>query len=347
MERVRETDPIHDPQWLEFLDRHPRASVFHTPGWLEALRRSYGYEPVVLTTSSQTGEIANGVVFCRMSSWLTGRRIVSLPFSDHCEPLVDDQEELHSILDTLSAERSGNRWKYVEIRPTVTDLGSFRKLSQSKCFWLHRLDLRPGLEQIFGSFHKDCIQRKIRRAEREGLLYEGGRSKALLEKFYRLLVMTRRRHLLLPQPIAWFRNLIECMGDKLKIHVASKDGEPVAGILTLSYKTTVVYKYGCSDRKYSNLGGTQFLFWKAIQDAKYSGHDDFDLGRSDPDNPGLVRFKGRLGAARSTLIYWRYGVSPQARPNIHWNSWITQQIIGHAPRGFLSATGAVLYRHVG
>lgn len=345
--QVRETDPLRDPRWLAFLERHPRASVFHTPDWLAALRRTYGYEPFVLTTSSSTEEIANGVVFCRVSSWLTGRRIVSLPFSDHCEPLVDDPDELHCILGAVQSERGGSRWKYVEIRPATTDLGTFRTFGQSGGFWLHRLDLRPSVAQIFEGFHPDCIQRKIHRAEREGLLCEEGRSAALLRKFYRLLVMTRQRHLLLPQPISWFRNLIECMGEKLKIHVTSKDGHPIAGILTLSYKTTLVYKYGCSDKAFSNLGGTQLLMWKAIQGAKCAGLDSFDLGRSDLDQGGLVQFKDRWGARRFILKYWRLGSVPPREVSLNRNGQLAKRIFEHVPGGLLSVTGAALYRHAG
>ena len=80
-------DPIGDPRWSELLDRHPAASVFHSPGWLNALRQTYGYEPFVVTTS--TGPtLENGLVVCRVKGW-TSRRLVSLPFSDHCDPLVD------------------------------------------------------------------------------------------------------------------------------------------------------------------------------------------------------------------------------------------------------------------
>jgi hypothetical protein len=50
-------DPTNDSRWAEFVERHPRASVFHTVGWLEALRRTYGYEPVAYTTSSPTGDL--------------------------------------------------------------------------------------------------------------------------------------------------------------------------------------------------------------------------------------------------------------------------------------------------
>ena len=47
---VWQIDPVQDPRWAVFIERHPGATVFHTPGWLEALRRTYGYEPAALTT---------------------------------------------------------------------------------------------------------------------------------------------------------------------------------------------------------------------------------------------------------------------------------------------------------
>ena len=42
---------LSDSRWDELVSRHPRASVFHERGWLEALVRTYGYEPFVLTST--------------------------------------------------------------------------------------------------------------------------------------------------------------------------------------------------------------------------------------------------------------------------------------------------------
>src|SRR5262245_25827296 len=84
---VHRVDHVRDRRWPEFLKRDSRASVFHSSEWLEALRRTYAYEPTVLTTSAPGEDLVNGLVFCRIRSWLTGTRIVSVPFSDHCEPL--------------------------------------------------------------------------------------------------------------------------------------------------------------------------------------------------------------------------------------------------------------------
>src|SRR5262245_41581700 len=83
-------DPLCDERWAELIASHPSASVFHRCGWLAALQLSYGFEPIAFTTSSPTEPLTNALLFCKVRSWLTGSRLVSLPFSDHCEPLVED-----------------------------------------------------------------------------------------------------------------------------------------------------------------------------------------------------------------------------------------------------------------
>jgi CelD/BcsL family acetyltransferase involved in cellulose biosynthesis len=341
-------DPLKDPRWPEFLQRHPDASIFHTPGWLEALRRTYGYQPVVFTTSPPGQELANGVLFCCIDSWFTGRRLVSLPFSDHCEPLTDNPENLTELLHFLEQNLKKEKWRYVELRPLNSLGNGLSGFEQNQTSFIHILNLAASQDEIFRSFHKDSIQRKIRRAEREGLTYEEGRSEQFLDQFYQLLLRTRRRHQLPPQPREWFRNLIDCLGDQLKIRVASRDGQPMASILTLRFKDVLVYKYGCSDAKYHNLGPMHLLFWKSIQEAKSNGLKEFDLGRSDTDNAGLVEFKDRWGTRRSTLTYLRYPASVVKKASSEgWRVRIAKQLFLHMPDGFLEAAGKLLYRHVG
>ena len=94
MTAVFRINPLVDPRWPHLLERHPCASVFHTAEWLGALRATYGYLPMAYTTSPPDAPLTNGWVFCEIDSWLTGRRLVSLPFSDHCEPLADNPADL-------------------------------------------------------------------------------------------------------------------------------------------------------------------------------------------------------------------------------------------------------------
>jgi hypothetical protein len=115
---VYEINPLSDPRWKVFVTGHPKASAFHTASWLRALHTAYGYEPVVITTSSPDTALTNGLAFCRIKSWLTGRRLVSLPFSDHAEPLADNSEQIDNLLFEMKRRVDVGQWKYVEIRPT-------------------------------------------------------------------------------------------------------------------------------------------------------------------------------------------------------------------------------------
>ena len=95
--------------------------------------------------------------------------------------------------------------------------------------------------------------------------------------------------------------------------MASKGNVPVASILTLSFKKSMVYKYGCSDAAFHNLGGTSLLFSRAIQEAKESGFEEFEMGRSDTANTGLIAFKEHWGAKGTAIRYWRYPAPARCR----------------------------------
>ena len=340
-------DPLTDRRWSPFVGEHPLSSVFHTREWLEALRRTHGYVPVACTTSPPTDRLSNAIVLCEIRSWLTGRRLVSLPFADHCQPLVEHPADQDAIAAHLRRAVDSGAWKYVESRPLTSQPADLRGMGRASAFCFHSLDLQPSLDVLFQRCHKDSIQRKIRRAEREGLSCETGTSEAHLRTFYSLLLMTRRRHQVPPQPVAWFQNLIECMGDRVRICLASKDGRPVAGIVLLRHRDTLVYKYGASDARFHSLGAMPFLFWNAIREAKASGIRWMDLGRSDSDNAGLITFKDRLGADRSTLTYVRYPAPAEAHAGRFTPVHIAKRLLAHLPDRLLVATGRLLYQHIG
>jgi CelD/BcsL family acetyltransferase involved in cellulose biosynthesis len=347
---VYEIDPLTDPRWAEFLQTHAMVSVFHTPSWLRALSRTYGYEPFVLTTAQPGHALQNGIVFCRVKSFLTGSRLVSLPFSDHCQPLVNGTGELVELLDGLKASAKAGKCKYLELRPLValdSNLGHNAGLAQSESFCFHKLDLRPSAEEIFRKFHKSCVQRKINRAARDGVTAVEGRSEEQLQSFYRLLLLTRRRHQLPPQPLQWFRNLAQFFGDRLQIRVACKDGRPIASMLTLTEKKTLVYKYGCSDADFHKLGAMPFLFWQAIQDAKKNGAEEFDFGRSELDNPGLITFKDHWGGERTQLTYYRYPAESSEGAASLWRIDAARKAFSWLPDFCLVSAGNLLYRHIG
>jgi len=348
--RVSVLNPLCDPRWGDFVERHPDAGIFHSTGWLQALHRTYGYEPQVVTTSRETEPLSNAVVFCRVRSLVTGPRLVSLPFSDHCDPLVEDTHQLEALIAFLEAEVERGLYRYLEMRPLHAMRSSMLQrmhLRKDDAHCIHYLDLNRSLDDLYKSFHKKSVQCMIRKAKRERLSYEDGCSEELLSKFYKLLLMTRRRHQLPPQSMTWFRNLAGYLGHNLKVRVVSKDGRPIAGAITTHFRDISTYKYSCSDARYHNLGGTVLILWRAIQDAKAASARWFDFGRSDEENKGLKTFKEHWGTERKPLPYYRYPSDIDAGIYHDLKLRLMRKACAYLLDLLLTTLGGVLYKHVG
>jgi len=342
-------DPFSDARWPEFLERSSDASVFHSTGWMEALRRTYGYTTTVYTTTPPNRDLDDGVPFSMISSMLTGKRLVSVPFADHCQPLFSSKDASREILDevTQGARKIGCR--YVELRPIVRQVGSDAPspdFGVSEDFAFHEVDLTPDIEQIYSGFHKTAVKQMIGRAERDEVRCEVGTGEDVLIPFYSLMIKTRRKHQLPPQPISWFRNLIACIPGGVTIRVAFKDTVPIAATLTLSFKSIDCHKYSCSDPAFTSLGGTALLMWKAIQDGKTRGATVYDLGRSDRSNDGLVKFKERWGGSASSVVYYRNPI-PASNSSGGGLQERLGGLLARLPDAALVRVGSILYRHMG
>src|SRR5579863_7813986 len=345
-----ELDPIRDPRWAALVNHDARASVFHSVGWLQALRDTYGYDPVVFTTSAPAEELKNGVVFCRVRSVLTGRRLVSLPFSDHCEPLFASDADLAVVIRHLQEVFRQHGWKYFEVRAVSQALG--QSIQDSGCvsvgsYFLHTVNLRPALNEVFRSLDRDSVQRRIERADRAGLAERCGNSQDLLQDFYALFVTTRRRRSVPPTPYSWFQNLIKSQGAALEIRSAYSDRTPIAAILTLRFRDVLYYKYGGTDPRFNRFAAMPWLFWRAISSAKAIGISEFDMGRTRTDEEGLLAFKNHWDAHPRHLFYVRYPEAQSTMPPAGWKSRVLKKTFSLMPEPLLRFVGTVIYRHVG
>jgi CelD/BcsL family acetyltransferase involved in cellulose biosynthesis len=173
-----------------------------------------------------------------------------------------------------------------------------------------------------------------------------------LEMFWKLHILTRRRHHAPPQPKTWFANLIHYFGEALKIRVVLQDGKALAAILTLRHKDTITYKYGCSDARVNTFGASHLLICKTIQEAKGNGLSVLDLGRTDLPNEGLAIFKDRFGGKRSVLTYSSF-CSPQNSREQHadaGSTWIRRTattIVSSMPTPIFCGVGRLIYKHIG
>jgi lipid II:glycine glycyltransferase (peptidoglycan interpeptide bridge formation enzyme) len=132
-----------------------------------------------------------------------------------------------------------------------------------------------------------------------------------------------------------------------EIRLARKGGVPIAAILTLRHRGTVVYKYGCSDDRFHHLAGMPFLFWKLIEESKSQGSEQIDFGRTESENKGLIEFKDRLGTTRRMISYRRYPHDHGTKQLQLSERSVVRNLFASLPRVLTSGLGSLVYRHIG
>ncbi|NMB55057.1 MAG: GNAT family N-acetyltransferase [Leptolinea sp.] len=333
-----------DPAWLRFIETRPDAMIFHHPFWMKNLEDTYGYKAFVLIVEDNDKTIQAGVPMMQIDSILTGRRWVSLPFSDWCAPLVLNEEALEELTDGLIELSETNgvpgmelRWQY-PTRPqintaqdNVLHLGHFSKQSDAELLAQFNHNIR--------SFIRNSIER--------GIQITSGTSKNTLEIYYYLQCLTRRRHGLPVQPWKYFVNLGKNILEKGlgRVFLAHYGDDCVAGIVLLNYQQAITMKYAASGKvDLTNLHPNYVLQWEGIKWGSTNGYTLFDCGRSEVENKGLRRYKNQWGFTEMPLIYSYIKAHPQKmRAKIRF----VNKIILHCPMWVCRLTGELLYRHVG
>lgn len=330
---------------MAFVQSQGDATIFHHPAWASILAGTYGYRPLALTQTSIDKRIVAGIPLLEVRSKLTGRRFISLPFTDHCPPLAQDPTSLSILSTRLTEWRKSLGAKLVEIRgrmPITVGVHPTTVAVQ------HVRPLEADSDRVFRSFKRTQVQQSILKAQREGVQVRLTRSRGDLPTFYRLHLHTRRRLGVPVQPrrflTALWEQLIEAgLGF---VVLAYKDSQPIAGAVFLAWNGTLIYKYSASDPDYWKLRPNNLVLWTAIQWGCENGYRQFDFGRSDLENLGLRTFKDGWGATEQPLIY-SYLADEPPRLISDARKRLVANVIKHSPAIVCQGIGELFYGHFG
>ena len=297
-------DPKTDRRWQQLLDRYG-GSVFHSPAWIRALADTYDLDIRARVLADGSGEPRAGVPFCRISD-LQGERIVVLPFSDYCDPLVADDASWRRLVDSLLEPRLPITVRCLHNHLPLAD-ERFTLAKRSK--W-HGIDLRPDLDTIRRNF-SPSVRQWVRKAQRAGVAVRLARGEEDLRAFFLLHLQTRKRkHRLLAQPYRFFENVwrqFSCSDEYARLLlVAHYQDQVIGGTLFLGWKDTLFYKFNASDPAHLSLRPNDLIVWEGTALAKAKGFAWLDFGLSDWDQEGLVRFKRKFATDERTISAVRH-----------------------------------------
>ncbi len=338
-------DPTVRADWDQIIASSPEHTFFHSSNWTGVLKSSYSYKPLYFT-SREGSNVSVSVPLMEVRSLLTGKRGVSIPFTDHCEPIVANEDHFPSILDEILRYGKNAGWKYLELRGGASHL---KGVVPYRGYVRHVLRIN-GEEEILFERLKPATRRNVRRAVDSGVRTIISESATDLRSYYILHCRTHKRHGVPPQPWSFFeavhKNAIG-KGRGFTI-IATYEGRPISGAVYLHYGKKAIYKYGASDLRHQHLRAANLVMWEAIRWFSKKGFEELCFGRTDPENAGLIHFKAGWGTQEEPIKYYRYDLKRSAfvkgAPEI---TGLGQPIFRRMPLPLLRLAGEMLYRHMG
>lgn len=340
MQRI---NPAEDSQWKALLAAQPKRSFFHTAEWAKVLTDTYGYAPVCFG-SGEGGGTGSWLPLMEVDSWLTGRRGISLPFTDECEPLCAEGDTFQKLFQEAVEFGKSRGWKHIEIRGGRELL---HEVPASLSFYGHTLDLSAPPDELFSRLQSP-VRRAIRKAEKSGVSTEILGTEEAMRIFYGLHCRTRKKHGQPPQPIQFFLNIHRHIVSQNQgmVVLARHQGKPIAGAVYFHSGEQAIYKFGASDDQYQELRGSNLVMWTAIAEYARRGVKRLDFGRTSLANAGLRKFKLGWGTAERTIEYVKFDLrkNQYVLDTDGTSGWQTP-VFRRLPGVLSRAAGAVLYRH--
>ncbi len=270
--------------------------VFYSNEWLKTLTNSYKYKLKLLKIDDrERGE--SFIPFMVVRNVKFQKRLVSVPFSDETQVVdLGLGKEIMAYLEShlkdykeieIKSRLEGENWQYEE--------GNFSYI----------LELEGTEEELFNKFHKTRVKQVVRKAEKNNLEVILNNSKEVLQKFYELHSLTRRRLGVPVQPFNFFENLWQNIlsQDKGFVCVIQDKGKPISGSVFLTYKDTVTYKFSASHPDFLNLKPNHLMLWEGIKKALREDFKYFDFGKCEESNSGLRAFKRGWNSIETPIAY--------------------------------------------
>ena len=354
MNDIKIVDPMKDVRWDTFVENHPFGWLYHLSGWKEVLEKSFKHmKGYFLVLQNNDHDIKAALPIYEVRSWLTGNRLVSIPFATLCDPLISTEDDLTKLFDAALILLKERRASRIEIRTLLSSpLIHNHQLNPYNAFRHHYILLNNEPEQLKRSFHRTCVRQRITRAMKSHLTIKFGSSESDLKKFYRLHFITRKRLGLPLQPYRYFFMLWKNFfpAKRLLLLLAEKQGNAIGGLILFKFKDRVSAEFAASDEKYQEMSPTHLLFWEAIKGAYSEGYKIFDFGRTSLSNMTLMDFKNRWGTKIVDLPQFFYPLQAIQRNTEVEKSQgyrFIKKICNSAPDWALPFIGRFCYRHLG
>lgn len=290
-----------------YVSRHPKATPYHSSGWLKAAERAYHHAGWLVTVHRE-GTLCGVLPLVEVKRPVGSKSLVSLPFCDLGGPLFDDADIRYLLLQEAKALAGTHKARLLEIREGGEALEEGEaEPGNSGAGKVRMLCPLPENSDVLFKSYKPKLRSQIRKAEKNGLRSEIRTDLEAVDLFYQVFAWNMRR---LGSPVhskEWFRELKRAFGNKMLVGVVFLGDQPVGAGIVLVADNQACIPWASTLDHYNHLAPNMLLYWTLLSHVCDLGCPVFDFGRSTIGE-GTYRFKKQWGARPYQLV---------------WTDWIT------------------------
>ncbi|MFZ5609474.1 MAG: FemAB family XrtA/PEP-CTERM system-associated protein [Pseudomonadota bacterium] len=290
-------------RWDAFVADHPAGTPFHLTAWGRAIAATFGHDCHYLY-AERDGAVAGVLPLIHIKSRIFGSSLISVAFAVYGGPLFHDPET-HQALEAEAVRlRDALGASLVEYRAIDGVSAAATTNATRYATFVRAIDPDPEVNM-------KAIPRKQRAMVRKaiGLGLEARLDEAFTDH-YRLYSESLRNLGTPSFPARHFANLKRFYGDDCDVLTVTHQGAPVASVLSLYFRGTVLPYYGGGGALARQLAGNDFMYWALMEHARARGCTLFDFGRSKVGT-GAYAFKKNWGFEPRPLHY-QYLLAPGA-----------------------------------
>ena len=346
IESIQIINPLTYRNWNKIILKHKDYSFFHSKEWAMVIIDTYNYEPIYFSIFNEH-QLQSLLPSMIVKSALTGKRLVSLPFSDYLEPIFNSDPQLEEIKKSIIRYSKELQLRYIEYRSLKMHFSS--DLKNYRADLRHVLPLDRSDNEMLKSFSENT-KRNIKKATKENVIAMVNNSEEGLYLFYDMFCSTRQKHGLPPQPLLFFKNIFNHIikSESGDIIIAMHKNRAIAGAIYFKFGQKVIYKFGASYITFYDLRGNHAVMWFAIKKYLTEGYTEFDFGKTEILNEGLRKFKLGWNTIESFIYNTRFDLNLNKYVPVETKTTGFQnRIFNHTPVWLLKSIGSLLYKHIG
>lgn len=304
------TDPADIARIEAFLAAHPDATPFHQPAWFMPVARATNNRAYALI-QERHGAIVAFLPLDAIRSAVFGNVLASTGFAVGGGLLVAEGGDADAMFKAAEALAQRCKCPSIELR------GGF--LPEARTGWTLKTQSHCNFARPLAAddaAELGAIPRKqraeVRKALAADLSVEVGRDARSRAAHYAVFAESYRN---LGTPV-FPRRLLDAVmdgfGDNADILTVWHAGKPVAGVLSLYHRGTVMPYWGGGTRDARHLRANDRMYYALMSHARARGCTRFDFGRSKTES-GAYHFKHNWGFPAEPLRYATW-TAPGAKP---------------------------------